>query len=613
MKDVVVVFQALIFCVLFVCSISTMSDIKNGVSSGKQFFFIFSSGTICLLSFYQFRKPKGTNAFKLTITDFFVLAYLTYIILKTWIAQPGFVSDMDLLQWVFMGVVYLTGKSKFETKNPLQANTILLVLLAFGLYQAIYGLQQLYGYEMSHHSSFKVTGSFFNPAPFAGYLISVFPVGLAVYHFMPDKGIGNKVIKYSGIVTVLTILLIIPSTLSRASWVALTAGATIIYINYYNVPQLINSYLKNKTSKIFAVGIIAVVLLSTGAGLFYWKKDSALGRVLIWEVTLDMVKEHPLIGVGFGQYSASFGQQQAEYFQSEAYTEGKAMVAGKGEYAFNEPLKIAAEHGLIGLLLFIGILFSTLKTGYKQERGTPMQLRQVLVTGVYGGIMSILVFSLFSYPFSITPILLNLLIFLSILSAYSDDQPLISIPVNRFLKLGVFILLIIFTGWTVNKTKNTYIAYKDWKTASQLKSYGDYEEAISMMSKIEPVLSHKGNFMFEYGQALALNKKYTKGIEVLERAAGQTSDPYLFNSLGNCYQGLKNYKKAEEAYIHAFYLIPHKFYPRYLLAKLYDEMGETEKAIEVANKLLNMKVKIPSTAIEEMKSEMVDLIKNTGG
>ena len=57
--------------------------------------------------------------------------------------------------------------------------------------------------------------------------------------------------------------------------------------------------------------------------------------------------------------------------------------------------------------------------------------------------------------------------------------------------------------------------------------------------------------------------------------------------------------------MYAFYLVSvlHKFYPRYLLAKLYQEMGETQKALIVAHQILNMKVKVPPIAIEEMKLE----------
>jgi O-antigen polymerase len=52
-----------------------------------------------------------------------------------------------------------------------------------------------------------------------------------------------------------------------------------------------------------------------------------------------------------------------------------------------------------------------------------------------------------------------------------------------------------------------------------------------------------------------------------------TSDEILYTSLGDNYKAIKNYLKAEEAYRHASFMVPDKFYPLYLLANLYYETG----------------------------------------
>jgi regulator of replication initiation timing len=55
-------------------------------------------------------------------------------------------------------------------------------------------------------------------------------------------------------------------------------------------------------------------------------------------------------------------------------------------------------------------------------------------------------------------------------------------------------------------------------------------------------------------------------------------------------------------------MVPHKFYPLYLLAKLYHSTGQTEKAAAIAKEILGKAVKVTSKAIEEMKEEMKQLI-----
>ena len=54
---------------------------------------------------------------------------------------------------------------------------------------------------------------------------------------------------------------------------------------------------------------------------------------------------------------------------------------------------------------------------------------------------------------------------------------------------------------------------------------------------------------------------------------------------------------------------PDRFYPKYLLAKLYDETGQKQKAIATAKELLAKKAKIESAAIKEIIIEMRQLVR----
>jgi antitoxin component YwqK of YwqJK toxin-antitoxin module len=54
---------------------------------------------------------------------------------------------------------------------------------------------------------------------------------------------------------------------------------------------------------------------------------------------------------------------------------------------------------------------------------------------------------------------------------------------------------------------------------------------------------------------------------------------------------------------------PTKFYPLYLLAKLYDASGQQQNALAMANTILHKEVKVHSKAIDEIKEEMKIIIK----
>lgn len=75
----------------------------------------------------------------------------------------------------------------------------------------------------------------------------------------------------------------------------------------------------------------------------------------------------------------------------------------------------------------------------------------------------------------------------------------------------------------------------------------------------------------------------------------------LYNMLGKNYQSLGEYQEAEYYFFRSSQIIPHKIYPYYLLAKLYDEMGLKEKACTMAEIVLTKEPKVQSTAIKEMR------------
>ena len=58
-------------------------------------------------------------------------------------------------------------------------------------------------------------------------------------------------------------------------------------------------------------------------------------------------------------------------------------------------------------------------------------------------------------------------------------------------------------------------------------------------------------------------------------------------------------------------MVPHKLYPLYLLARLYDETGQNEKAVSVANKIMEKEIKVESEATEEIRAAMMEIIRKS--
>ena len=107
--------------------------------------------------------------------------------------------------------------------------------------------------------------------------------------------------------------------------------------------------------------------------------------------------------------------------------------------------------------------------------------------------------------------------------------------------------------------------------------------------------------MFSYGKALAAQNKFDESSGVLIKGASSSSDPMFYNLIGNNYLALGETEKAEKYYWKAYYTLPNRLYPLYLLTKLYHETGQDEKAKEIAMRLLEKEPKVMSTAVREMK------------
>ena len=256
-------------------------------------------------------------------------------------------------------------------------------LILAGAIEAIWGLLQVYGYEPSNHSLYALTGSFYNPGPYSGFLAMCVPV--ALHEWLEGKRIWKPV----ALVALVLMLVVLPSGMSRSAWVAaLVASGYVLGMHYR---EKVCRYWKY-----FCVGSLLLAVL--GVGAYHWKKDSADGRLLMWKVATQTVLDQPWQGVGWEYVAGAYGESQERYFASGMATEQEAHVAGAPEYVFNEYLQVAMAWGgpaLCGILLLVGGCF------YLGHRGR--------MFGVCGGLLSLGVFSFSSYPFQFVEFIVALI------------------------------------------------------------------------------------------------------------------------------------------------------------------------------------------------------------
>ena len=261
----------------------------------------------------------------------------------------------------------------FININGILHTVIVWSLIAAGAVEAVWGLLQVYGYEPSNHSLYALTGSFYNPGPYSGFLAMCLP--LALHEWLE----GKRRWKFLALVALALMLVVLPSGMSRSAWVAALVASGYVWAMHHR--EKLYSY-----KKVLWVGGLLLIIL--GIGAYHWKKDSADGRLLIWKVATQAVMEHPCTGVGWEQVAGAYGDAQERYFASDMATAQEEHVAGAPEYVFNEYLQVALAWGvpaLCGILLVVAGCFCL---GHRDRQ-----------YGVCGGLVSLGVFAFSSYPF----------------------------------------------------------------------------------------------------------------------------------------------------------------------------------------------------------------------
>ena len=255
-------------------------------------------------------------------------------------------------------------------------------LIAAGAAEAVWGLLQVYGYEPSNHSLYALTGSFYNPGPYSGFLAMCLPI--ALHEWLKGRGIW----KHLALVALVLMGVVLPSGMSRSAWLAaLVASGYVLIVHHWKAVC--------RYWKAVLAGLLLLVVL--GIGAYHWKKDSADGRLLMWKIAFTEVIV-PWNGVGWEYVAGAYGEGQERYFASGKGTEQEEYVAGAPEYVFNEYLQVGLAWGMHTVFGIVFLVIVCLKWGHVSRQ-----------YGVCGGLLSLSVFAFSSYPFQFMEFILAFL------------------------------------------------------------------------------------------------------------------------------------------------------------------------------------------------------------
>lgn len=221
-----------------------------------------------------------------------------------------------------------------------------------------------------------LSATYINRDHFAGYLEMVIPLAIGLLY----ADIGKEKKALVGFCVVVMVVAFVLAA-SRGAWASLVVSGLLI------LPFV----LRKKLLKRVLLGLIlcsaAIYFalshfdLSVAAGRARTIIEGAgvdEARIQFWMGTVDLIKAHPWIGSGIGNFVYVFPQ-----FRPFGIYQGWLV-----DYAHNDYLHMAAELGLLGLLLIIWIIFAAVWSGLREFSGSQGAFKRSILLGATIGVMS---------------------------------------------------------------------------------------------------------------------------------------------------------------------------------------------------------------------------------
>lgn len=331
--------------------------------------------------------------------------------------------------------------------------------------------------------------------------------------------------------------------------------------------------------------------------LYYLKQNSANGRLLIWQVSWEMIKEKPFLGHGLGSFQAHYMFYQADYLSN--HLENKfVQLASDVKVPFNEYLKIWVEAGVVGVLFIVMLLCFTWKIFVKaKDEGKIMASLSIIAVSIFG---------FFSYPLSYFFVWLVIAFDLMLFCKDFSGEIEIRQSFKRLMKfVGGGVILGIALGMLEsykNETKSFRLAH----TPIEDISANDYESLYTEMPDNYVVLYNYGAYLNGMGD-------YKRSIQIFNECSRWFNNSEMQLFLGDNYLNLKDYDQALKHIVMAEKMVHSRFTPLYYKFLVAREQGEEHEAIKIAQQIMRKEVKVDNQKLRLIKAEMNHFLNNHVG
>ncbi len=499
--------------------------------------------------------------------DGLVLGWYAYAMCRLWFDTTYPVAGFAI-RATLMSMLYVSMRSLLSGCR-LSGNVIVFLLIFFAVVEAGMGYLQIISGTSRHHL-YPITGSFLNPGPYSAYLA----LGIVALCKKLTRRSQSRKHSILGDASLLFMAVPLIMTMSRASFLAIFICLVILFHH------------KIKGWRLWSIFIVTASLFAVS--FYFLKSGSADGRGIINYIGIHCFLDNPLWGNGIGSFFNQYALKTAEICATNS--DINLTSVDVIDYAFNDLLLVGVEQGVVGVVFALFLIGLVLHRLWKICR--PLFLVA----------LSLLIISLFSYPFELLPYQIIGVIIVSYaatnqITSKAEKEYSLCYPIIKNIVVLIFIFFISIL--CKNVIQERLDAEKEYRLLAGLHDRAFTKDYYSLL----PYLEDNKHFLFDFAKILKEQGRYNDSNDMLRRGALISNDPMFLVIQGNNYRDMNAYDLAEKAYQQAWHTMPNRIYPLYQLMKLYEQTGNTDKAKAYAERIIEFKEKIPSPAVNEIKEE----------
>lgn len=467
------------------------------------------------------RIPFNRTSLNIPIILFFLVIFIS--LKKSLVSE---ISVEEFIIWINYFFIYFFAVNLENEKHPLLINTIVfwgILFVGFGFYQRFFWQVK------------NVDGNFANPNIFAGFLILIIPV--IFKDWGKQGGHFSRIRYFIGAIFLIALFL----TGSLGGFFSLVLAYLIFYWSKFNQ--------KARISLLLIIGLALIWVIWTK-----FQEPGVYNRLIWWQGALRMIGEHPWFGVGLG----GFGRLYLKY-----------KIAGlNSTYAHNFYLQLAGEIGIIGLLIFLWLI-------YRFWRFSPF-------SGIKIGIAAVLIHNLIEYNLFLSSNAFVFWLFLG-MGVCALEPAKVNFKVSRI----SFVILagLMFLAAEIHLLKFFWAKQNlSWAENALLKNnLSQVWEKSKIVLKYNPYSSTANYYLYLALLGKYSQEKYSSYLDeaVLELRSALSLEPHnsrYWGELGKLYLLKGERKLALESAVKA---VENNFYNsrnHQMLADLYSQLGDKQSA-----------------------------------